>query len=491
MFYHSLVSDWNHGNAHFLRGVASELQALGHDVIVYEPEDGWSRRHLLEAHGPGPSRRSGLAIRRCVARSTLVTTLDLDRALAGADVVIAHEWNHPDLIAALGAHRLAPWRRPGAGARLSALLSRHPSPRRHGFRRPSAGSISATMTGCWHSAESWPIFTARADGRTGSSSGTKPPTPGCFIPALPTACQPRLDVVWIGNWGDDERAAELQEFLLGPVRELGLNAEVWGVRYPESALQALERAGIRYRGWLPNFEVPAVFAAARLTVHVPRAPLRTGAGRHTHHSPVRGDGLRHPADLGALARQRGTVPGGRGLSAGARWTADGRAHAGASGAPGDRTKAERDRTGDLLALGTPVHIARASSSTSRTGCGSGDSTAGDRRRLWHDGSGDEQDDEHDRGSGGAAAALGRAAHGFLRVQPGVRLLERRRHVLPGFAGGARRAWSRHHVLRTGRLRAPAPPRHRGSALGQGGGLSRHGDGRERGASRRPPTRTCW
>ena len=25
LFYHSLASDWNHGNAHFLRGVCSEL----------------------------------------------------------------------------------------------------------------------------------------------------------------------------------------------------------------------------------------------------------------------------------------------------------------------------------------------------------------------------------------------------------------------------------------------------------------------------------
>ena len=37
MFYHSLISDWNHGNAHFLRGVVSELRARGHEVIVYEP----------------------------------------------------------------------------------------------------------------------------------------------------------------------------------------------------------------------------------------------------------------------------------------------------------------------------------------------------------------------------------------------------------------------------------------------------------------------
>ena len=38
LYTHSFVSDWNHGNAHFLRGVARELQARGHDVWR------WSRR---------------------------------------------------------------------------------------------------------------------------------------------------------------------------------------------------------------------------------------------------------------------------------------------------------------------------------------------------------------------------------------------------------------------------------------------------------------
>ena len=47
MFYHSLVSDWNHGNAHFLRGVVTELMARGHAVTVYEPRDGWSATNLL------------------------------------------------------------------------------------------------------------------------------------------------------------------------------------------------------------------------------------------------------------------------------------------------------------------------------------------------------------------------------------------------------------------------------------------------------------
>ena len=47
MFCHSLISDWNHGNAHFLRGIATELLSRGHDVRVYEPRGAWSLRNLV------------------------------------------------------------------------------------------------------------------------------------------------------------------------------------------------------------------------------------------------------------------------------------------------------------------------------------------------------------------------------------------------------------------------------------------------------------
>jgi spore maturation protein CgeB len=83
------------------------------------------------------------------------------------------------------------------------------------------------------------------------------------------------DLVWVGNWGDDERTAELQEFLIQPVKELGLRARVHGVRYPEQAKGWLARAGIEYRGWAPNFEVPGIFSRYRITVHVPRRPYAT------------------------------------------------------------------------------------------------------------------------------------------------------------------------------------------------------------------------
>jgi spore maturation protein CgeB len=51
LFYHSLVSDWNHGNAHFLRGIMGELILRGHDVTLYEPQDAWSAQNLRAEYG--------------------------------------------------------------------------------------------------------------------------------------------------------------------------------------------------------------------------------------------------------------------------------------------------------------------------------------------------------------------------------------------------------------------------------------------------------
>ena len=80
-FYHSLVSDWNHGNAHFLRGVVSELGARGHQVTVFEPEDGWSLQNLLRDQGEDAlagfhAHYPGLSSQRY-----RLSDLDLDAAL--------------------------------------------------------------------------------------------------------------------------------------------------------------------------------------------------------------------------------------------------------------------------------------------------------------------------------------------------------------------------------------------------------------------------
>ncbi len=51
-FTHSLTSCWNHGNAHFLRGVLDELIERGHDVRAFEPANSWSLQNLIADHGP-------------------------------------------------------------------------------------------------------------------------------------------------------------------------------------------------------------------------------------------------------------------------------------------------------------------------------------------------------------------------------------------------------------------------------------------------------
>ena len=81
-----------------------------------------------------------------------------------------------------------------------------------------------------------------------------------------------LDLIWIGNWGDEERTAELSQYLLTPIADLKLTAAIHGVRYPAEAVRRLRRSGIDFRGWLANHRVPQAYVSARATVHGPRRP---------------------------------------------------------------------------------------------------------------------------------------------------------------------------------------------------------------------------
>jgi len=264
VFCHSLASDWNHGNAHFLRGVVAELLARGHEVATHEPADGWSRANLLADGGPAAL----IAIRAAFPWMDAVTNEygpggpDLDDALAGADLVLVHEWSEPGLVAALGARRAAGGQfgllfhdthhravsKPDEMARFD--LSHYDGVLAFGevIRRLYLDRGWTERAWTWHEAADTRVF--------------RP------LPEI----EPDRDLVWIGNWGDDERGAELREFLLAPARRLGLRGSVHGVRYPRAARWAIRRAGLRYRRWLPNHRAPEVFARHRVTVHVPRRP---------------------------------------------------------------------------------------------------------------------------------------------------------------------------------------------------------------------------
>jgi spore maturation protein CgeB len=262
LFYHSLVSDWNHGNAHFLRGVVRELQARGHDVLVCEPRDGWSRRNLVAEQGEGSIAEFAAAFPDLRSLEYDLETIDPDALLEGADVVIVHEWNPPELVRRVGRHRAS-----GPAYRLLFHDTHHRavSAPGHMDRLPLDGYDAILAFGevvrqlylrrgwarrawTWHEAADVRLFRPiEGAGRDG-------------------------DLVWVGNWGDDERTAELETFLLEPVRRLRLTARIYGVRYPEHARRALVAAGADYGGWLPNHRVPKVFARYAVTVHVPRRP---------------------------------------------------------------------------------------------------------------------------------------------------------------------------------------------------------------------------
>jgi spore maturation protein CgeB len=259
-FTHSLASCWNHGNAHFLRGVLRELAHRGHAVTAYEPNEPWSLQNLLKDHGEAGLEAYRAAYPDLSSRS-YAEDFGLDAALSDADLVIVHEWNDPWLVAAVGAAR----RR---GGRFTLLFhdTHHravsdPDAIRHfdldGYDGVLAfGETLAAVYRRWGWGDRVFVWHEAADMRL-------------FRPSE-RSHEKRRGLVWIGNWGDDERSHELEAFLFRPAQSLGLPLDIYGVRYPDHALDMLGRYGARYRGWLPNAKAPAVFARHLATVHVPR-----------------------------------------------------------------------------------------------------------------------------------------------------------------------------------------------------------------------------
>ncbi len=262
VFYtHSLVSDWNHGNAHFLRGVMRDIVARGHEAIALEPENSWSRENLVQDQGEQSLARFSQAF-PTLKSQVYDEQFDHESAIDDADVVVVHEWTDPALIERLGQarrsggkftllfhdthHRAVSSAEDIAGLELQdydAVLAFGETLRQ---RYLAAGWGNRVFT--WHEAADTALFHPRPE------------------------VEKAGDLIWIGNWGDDERSQEIIEYLVHPVRALGLSAKVRGVRYPLRALDELQSAGIDYGGWIANAEAPLAFAQHRVTVHIPRRP---------------------------------------------------------------------------------------------------------------------------------------------------------------------------------------------------------------------------
>ncbi len=261
IFCHSLISDWNHGNAHFLRGVTSELMRRRYDVRVLEPRDAWSVQNLFEEEGDAALHTYRTHYPLLHSERYDLAALDVEQVVDGADLVLVHEWNSPDLVRRIGLAR-------AHGGRFSLFF--HDTHHRSVSDEDGMAAYDlehydgvlafgdvirerylargwAHRAWTWHEAADPHVFHPMPSHKAG-------------------------DIVWIGNWGDEERSEELRQFLIGPARDLRLRGCVHGVRYPADACRELSEAGLDYRGWLPNYRAPEVFAQFRVTVHVPRRP---------------------------------------------------------------------------------------------------------------------------------------------------------------------------------------------------------------------------
>jgi spore maturation protein CgeB len=262
-FIHSAVSDWNHGNAHFVRGLMSALTRMGHDVVSYEPRGAWSVENLLRDHGVGPIVDFARAYPEIDVRSydpqSPSLSDDLADAVAGADLVLVHEWNDPHVVNALPALVRA-----AGGIPLFHDTHHRPVSQPEAIARFDLRAYDGVLAfgdvlrdvyrERFGVARAW-TFHEAAD----------------VVRFKPLDLPKSTDVIWIGNWGDEERTQELRDYWLGAAKRYPeLRFAAHGVRYPEYALAELAAAGVEFRGWAPSVTVPQAFARSRVTLHVPR-----------------------------------------------------------------------------------------------------------------------------------------------------------------------------------------------------------------------------
>jgi spore maturation protein CgeB len=271
IFGQSLISDWNHGNAHFLRGLVRALQRLGHTVTFYEEAQNWSLAHLIREQGAGAVAAFHAAFPGMT--STMYTLGDpaarddwLRWVLAGADIVLVHEWNDPDLIRAVG--RL--------GREFPHLTTL--------FHDTHYRAYSEPETMCTLDLDQYSAVLAFSPSIAAIYRGDFG-LPRVYVVHeaadvdlfRPLERPVEQDVVFIGNWGDRDRNEQVRQYFFAPSAALpDLRFALYGVRY-DAEVRALMQDCYRidYRGWVANYRAPEVYAAGKMSLHIPRAQYTT------------------------------------------------------------------------------------------------------------------------------------------------------------------------------------------------------------------------
>ena len=236
-FYHSARSDWNHGNAHFLRGLVRSLTELGHTVGVLRSGP------RLVGHEPGGRRRPAppggvqapLPVRRRPPLRPASRCAALERRLepelGGVDVVVLHEWpavEQPALLQLLLRLRRRLW--------LPPALPRHPLPRPDpaGPHRPPGPGALRRHPGLQPFARRHLPGAPGAGAGEGARGARERRTTPSSAPCPPDPHRPLDDALFVGNWGGPDRASELRAFFFRPARRLRAERRfaLYGVRYP-------------------------------------------------------------------------------------------------------------------------------------------------------------------------------------------------------------------------------------------------------------------
>ena len=268
VFAHSWVSDWNHGNAHFLRGLVRALQSQGHTVICCERWRNWSTDNLFADHGALPIvdfARTFSELRIRTYGTTESLQEEVKALVRDADLVLVHEFNDPDLVNAVAAVR----------AEQGDFIALFHDTHHRAVSQPEA--LAQFNLSGYDGVLAYGDVLAETYRREFGTSRV-----WTFHEAADTTVFHPLDrekiddVVWVGNWGDEERTREIREHLVDSARHLPeLRFAVHGVRYPDEGKREIEAAGIDFRGWIANHRVPEAFARARMTLHIPRGPYLT------------------------------------------------------------------------------------------------------------------------------------------------------------------------------------------------------------------------
>ncbi len=261
---------------------------LGHEVRCYEGIGSWSLANLVRKEGNLAEHAIDqfrtefpeLDVRFYQPGETLHETLQEE--LRNADVVIVHEWNTPEIVNEIlsfkqqfGFRALFHDTHHRAYTNAGEILRLH----LHLFDGVLAfgEAIKRIYLDGFGMEQAW-TFHEAAD----------------TTHFQPLAEKSDIDVLWIGNWGDEERTRELMEFLVKPMTELqNLKAGCWSCRL-RRPLQSKVRKLLLTEGrnrvsWLPAESDGASGVLREYSVAArASAAVYQRIERHSHDSGVRG-----------------------------------------------------------------------------------------------------------------------------------------------------------------------------------------------------------